>query len=169
MKDSRTFYNQRVRKTGLLVRHVRCPTSITIVRSLLAKPIWVSDWEFLRLTGTRHVTSSIQSRLDWLTGLKICVVELVFAELVVNLTCSKSHSTYRRRAGLVNSPRLEGGANLCFPPCWIAVNLLLRSVSAFSPHGYEVIGSVAQPSSVNVSKTLTLVSNSYRKALINMR
>ena len=61
------------------------------------------------------------------------------------------------------------GANLYFPPCWIVVNLFLRSVSAFSLHGYEVMGSVAQPSSVNVRKTLTVVSNSYRKALINVR
>ena len=48
------------------------------------------------------------------------------------------------------------------------VNLFLRSVSAFSSHGYEVMGLVAQSSFVNVSKTLTLVSNSYRKALINV-
>ena len=32
----------------------------------------------------------------------------------------------------------------------VDVNLFLRSVSAFSPRGYEVIGSVAQPSSVKV-------------------
>ena len=43
------------------------------------------------------------------------------------------------------------------------VNLLLTSVSAFSPHGYEVMASVAQPSSVNVPKTLTLVSKGFHK------
>ena len=42
-----------------------------------------------------------------------------------------------------------------FPPCWSVVNLFPSSVSDFSPHGYEVIGSVARPSSVKVPKTLT--------------
>ena len=49
-----------------------------------------------------------------------------------------------------------GGTNLCFPPYWSVVNLFPISVSDFSPHGYyEVIGSVAQPSSVKIPKTLT--------------
>ena len=56
---------------------------------------------------------------------------------------------------LLISTAKVGGANLCFPPCWIVVSLFLRSVSAFDPHGYEVIDSVAQPSSVKVPKTLT--------------
>ena len=60
---------------------------------------------------------------------------------------------------------LVGSANLCFSPCWIVVNLFLSSVSDFSPHGYEVIGLVAQPWSLKTPKTLTL----YQKALINER
>ena len=56
---------------------------------------------------------------------------------------------------IINSPCLRSGANLSFPPCWSVVNLFPSSVSDFSPHGYEVIGSVARPSSVEVPKMLT--------------
>ena len=57
---------------------------------------------------------------------------------------------------VINSPRLRranyvGGANLCFPLSSISFR-----VSDFCPHGYEVIGSVARPSSVEVAKTLTI-------------
>ena len=46
----------------------------------------------------------------------------------------------------------------------IVVNLFLRSVSAFSPHGYEVMGSVAQPSSINhINSGFKLVSEGFDK------
>ena len=41
---------------------------------------------------------------------------------------------------LLIRPAQVGGANLCFPPCWIVVNLFLRSVSAFSPHAFSLRG-----------------------------
>ena len=44
---------------------------------------------------------------------------------------------------LINSPAKVGGANLCFRPCRSVVNLFQSSMSDFSPHGYEVIGSIA--------------------------
>ena len=51
---------------------------------------------------------------------------------------------------IINSPHLLKAARICFPPCWSIVNLFPSSVSDFSSHGYEVIGSVARPSSVEV-------------------
>ena len=54
-------------------------------------------------------------------------------------------------------PAWGGGANLCFPPCWCVVNLFPSSASDFSPHGYEVISSIAWPSSIEVPKMLTTV------------
>ena len=44
-----------------------------------------------------------------------------------------------------------------------------QSLSAFSPHGYEVIGSVAQPFVRQGSKDVNWFQTSYQKALINVR
>ena len=49
--------------------------------------IRVSDRDFRTVIGrTRHVTSPIWSRIDWLTGPKIRIVGLGFAELEMDKT-----------------------------------------------------------------------------------
>ena len=49
--------------------------------------IRVSDQDSRTVIGrTRHVTSPIRSRIDWLTGPKVRIVGLSFAELEINKT-----------------------------------------------------------------------------------
>ena len=49
--------------------------------------IRVSDRDSRTVIGkTRHVTSPIWSRINWLTGPKICTVGLSFAELEMDKT-----------------------------------------------------------------------------------
>ena len=49
--------------------------------------VWVSDRDSRTMIGrTRHVTSPIWSGIDWLTGPKICIVGLSFAEVETDKT-----------------------------------------------------------------------------------
>ena len=62
---------------------------VMIIINLLPclQTIQVSDQDSRTVIGrTRHVTSPIWSRIDWLTSLKICIVGLSFAAFEMDKT-----------------------------------------------------------------------------------